>query len=210
MIHQYLHVWQLQSPTAAHCVVLCNEKSWCQVLGSQTVSSSSSHHAVICQGTVVFGGKCQWPPWPVCTNPAKSVLPLITQDGMKPNQSANGDTFAYLLNIYIYITLYNCVCWMFIYSLLHHASACATFLTKNSQEGLRWNREHAGFHTGLWQSDRGFCDVWCQENVANLGERFIQSVASCEQSPSKHESCLIAFLSLNWGQLQEKFTVCDK
>lgn len=111
---------------------------------------------------------------------------------------------------YIYITLYNCVCWMFIYSLLHHASACATFLTKNSQEGLRWNREHAGFHTGLWQSDRGFCDVWCQENVANLGERFIQSVASCEQSPSKHESCLIAFLSLNWGQLQEKFTVCDK
>jgi len=94
------------------------------------------------------------------------------------------------------------VCWMFIYSLLHHASACGTFLTKNSQEGLRWNRKHAGFHTGLWQSDRGFCYVWCQENVANLGERFIESVASCEQSPSKHESCLIAFLSLNWGQLQ--------
>ena len=107
---------------------------------------------------------------------------------------------------FLYIYTYNCVCWMFIYSLLHHASACATFLTKN----YRGNRKHAGFHTGLWQSDRGFCDVWCQENVANLGERFIQSVASCEQSPGKHESYLIAFLFLNWGQLQEKFTVCDK
>ena len=68
----------------------------------------------------------------------------------------------------------------------------ATFLAKNSQEGLGWNRKQAGFHTGLWQSDRGFCDVWCQENVANLGERFetrfTQSVASGQQSRSMHES----------------------
>lgn len=43
--------------------------------------------------------------------------------------------YRYISILYIYII--KCVRWMIIYSLLHHASACATFLTKNSQEGLR-------------------------------------------------------------------------